>query len=731
MSELNTSQKLRLVFGHSITLEKNTPFPPTKEEHEALVPGAAGLIIPTIKNKSVVLGDGPAGLRIAPPGEGKSQTDFYTSINLKENKYYSTAFPTGICVAATFDTSFGYEIGLGMGYDCCRSEVGCLLGPALNIHRHPLNGRNFEYYSEDPRLAGEMAKSVVEGIQSTGTAACIKHFAANNQETERRSVNVIMSERALREIYLENFRIALMANPLSLMTSYNKLNGFYTCQSKELMQILRNEMGYNGLVMTDWFAGDDAVQTLLADNNLIEPGTLKQYNDVQNELKTNSDLLRSVNSSVDKIISFTQQIQQKQDLVVNPKEIARKVAANGCVLLKNQHDVLPFSNGKIALFGTSSYIPFTTGIGSGAVNNEKDISIEEGFISANYQMNQQLQNIMKNHVKQQSSREQEMFEIFPLTKDYEEPILSNEIYEQIAKDSDLAVITIGRICGEFYDRKVNTFTLQPNEHQLIQQISTAFHNQNKRVVVLLNIGGPIEMESWKDYVDSILVVWFGGEQCGNAIVDIVSGKVNPSGRLPTTFPLSLDKVSGWSFPGNDQIKPTEVIHFEDIYVGYRYYTTFNIPVSYPFGFGLSYTKFHYDSITVSVDLDKKFITIQGSVKNIGNSNGKEVIQCYIGSPDGVVEKPKVELRRFTKTRVLSPNESMTFGFDIPFRDFASYNQVDNTWILDNGVYNVYINSDALTTIISSNFTLPNAIVVEKTNSLCSPPKQFKTLSKFD
>ncbi|ELP86713.1 thermostable beta-glucosidase B, putative [Entamoeba invadens IP1] len=727
MEPLPFSKKQRQVFGHYISIERDSPFPPTPEEFSTLVPGAAGIIFPTEHNKSVVLADGPAGLRIAPPGEGEKYTKFYSDIKFKENEFYSTAFPTGTAISSSFSKDLAYQIGRAIGKDCCQAKCGCLLAPALNIHRHPLGGRNYEYYSEDPRVAGEIAKHYVKGVQSTGTSACVKHFCCNNQETERMKIDVIISQRALREIYLENFRIAIEAKPFAAMTAYNKVNGKYCSQNKEVVMLLK-EIGFDGLVMTDWFAGDSGVEVIKSGHNLIEPGTLKAYTEVDDALKSgDKELSLKIEESAIAIEKFCAKVNQHEpeSLHIDPTEVARRAVSEGCVVLKNEK-CLPIHN-KVAVFGCCAFYPRVCGVGSGDVYYKSCTNIVDGLKQSGIDVTYSEEYF--KHIEEQKKRPVKKFEIFELTEDYDERDVTETEVTQLSAASDSALIVIGRCTGEFRDRSKESFSLTPTEESLIQKVSSIYRAQSKKVLVVLNIGGVIETESWKDLVDGIVVCWVNGEQCGCGVADILTGRVNPSGRLPMTFVKDLKSVSGYSFPGTVEENGAQVIHLEDIYVGYRYYTTFNTKVSFPFGYGLSYTTFEYNNLHVEVNEQEKTVKGSVTVKNSGKVEGMEVVLLFISAPDGLLERPKRELRWFDKTKCLKSGEEQRMSFEMTFRDFAGYYEEDNTWICEKGKYLLSFNKDANTEIVNQEFEIKETAILEKTQVLCKPQVNFKRLSK--
>ncbi|EDR26283.1 thermostable beta-glucosidase B, putative [Entamoeba dispar SAW760] len=712
---LTLEQKLRLMIGEYICLMNPFKFFPSLTEIKSCVWASGSMTYPiTGISPPINLCDGPSGLRIG------------SKLFIKN----STSFPSATCIAATFNKDMAMIEGEAIGSECVNKSIGVLLAPAINIQRHPLAGRNYECYSEDPLLAGEMGASYIIGVQKNGVAACVKHFVANNQETQREEINVEISQRALREIYVEAFRIALQGNPMTLMTSYNKVNGQYVGENEEMKMLLREDLRYNGIIMTDWYACKDTVRMVLGGNNLIEPGKPSNYTELFEEIKKGNDkLMKEIDESVDRIIEFTNSIKPIKQMI-DYTNVALSVAEEGCVLLKNNQCLPIKESSKICLIGSASYGPFAFGIGSGQSNPSRVISIKEGLLAQGMFIDKPVERIYSQHVYQQNKRSVDTYMgVFNLFKDYEELLFEKRWGIRCSQECDIAVFTIGRICGEFYDRTLQSFFLQPNEINTIKCVSEIFHSVNKKVIIVLNIGGVIEIESWKDLVDGIIVCWINGEQCGNAVASILSGHTNPSGRLPTTFPITLNQPNLQSFPGDDLIKPTKVIYKEDIYVGYRYYTTFNQKCSYPFGYGLSYTQFEYSNFNVSVDLEHQLIHFTVTVTNTGTFEGKEVIQIYVSIPEDRLEHPSIELKAFGKTKLLFPNENQQLSFTRTFRDLSSFDTDSACWIIEKGVYTAFVSKDCLTHVLSKTFSITQTIIVKQSHLYAMPITQFNCLSK--
>jgi len=701
------------------------------------VPGAAGttFAIPRLGIPSIVVADGPAGLRIQPIRNNDSS-----------KTYYATAFPVATLLASTWDTALVKKVGAAFGNEIKEYGVDIILAPALNIHRDPLGGRNFEYYSEDPLIAGSMTAAIVSGIESNGVGTSIKHFAANNQEKNRNTINTIVSERALREIYLKGFEIAVKrSQPWTVMSSYNKINGTYTSEEYDLLTtILRKEWGFKGFVMTDWFGGKDPVAQMKAGNDLLMPGTPDQAQRIIDAVNHDSLDVKVLDQNVEHILNIILQspsfkgykYSDKPDLKQHA-EVSRAAAEEGMVLLKNNDNALPLKSAKkIALFGNTSYDIIAGGTGSGDVNKAYTTSLLQGLSNAGYITDSTLKNLYTDYLSRQKKlRPKKGFieEFMNSSPPIAEFVAGNNLIAQKADENDIAIITIGRNAGEGRDRKIeNDFNLSDTEKTLIKNVGDAFHTKNKKVVVVLNIGGVIEVASWRDNVDAILLAWQPGLEAGNAIADMLSGKINPSGKLATTFPVKYEDVpTAKNFPGTEHPElatgegfrrqvPAEVTYQEGVYVGYRYYNTFNVAPAYEFGHGLSYTDFTYNSLKLSSSSFNRKITATVVVTNSGKVPGKEVVQLYLSAPAQKLDKPAEELKAFAKTNLLQPGKSQTLTFTLNSRDLASFDTKSESWIAEAGKYTVKISSSSTKMRSSATFGLANDIVVEKVNKVLSP-----------
>ncbi len=674
-----------------------------------LVAGAAGITyaLPHLGIPSTLFCDGPAGVHIDSTRNGTSR------------KFFATGFPVASCLASTWNTELVEEVGKAIGNETL--EYGCdiILGPGLNIHRNPLCGRNFEYYSEDPYITGAIGAAMVKGIQSQGVGACPKHYAVNSQETERFSVDEQVSERALREIYLRGFeKMVREAHPWSIMSAYNRVNGVYAqCNKLLLTDILRDDWGFDGIVMTDWIGkrNDLPVEDeIKAGNELMMPGYPVQKTDMLQAVRDGRLPMADIDRSVRRMLEYIVKTPRfkKYQYSENPDRadhtaITRQAGAEGMVLLKNAN-TLPLSisgNDTIALFGVNSYDFLSGGVGSGCVNVEKVVDMVSGLKAQGIATTPLLTDIYQKYV--QYARVKLMIDKNPLMwfLDQGQPKLDEiEISERCIRHevehASAAIITIARQAGEGIDRQIDgEFTLTDLEQTMIQRVSDIFHEADKRVIVIINSGSVIETASWRDKVDAILMSWQPGQEGGNAVADILTGKANPSGRLTMTWPVSVyDHWSTRNFPQDYDMysyqrlqqrhRPIKGItytkHEEGIYVGYRYFDTYKKQVAYPFGYGLSYTTFAYDRMKVKATDDK--IEVSLVVTNTGKMAGKEVVQVYVHAPEGGMDKPEKELRAFAKTRVLQPGEKETVTMQIAKSDLCSWSEDTHGWELAAGEY---------------------------------------------
>ena len=683
------------------------------------VPGAAGVIngIPRLGIPTVVLADGPAGLRISPTREGDSRT------------FYCTGYPIATMLSSTWNLELVEEAGRNMGNEVLEYGVDILLAPGANIHRNPLCGRNFEYYSEDPLLSGKMAAAMINGIEENGVGTSLKHFAVNNQELNRLSNNAIVSERALREIYLKNFEIAVReSQPWTIMTSYNFINGEHAAESKRLLtDILRDEWGFEGAVMTDWNGGYDDAAIVRAGNEMIQPGRDERYVNLLNAIHDGSLSMDDVDRAVTRILELVVRTpkfkgykpSESPDLKAHAK-VCKKVADEGVVLLKNNSAALPMSkDNEIALFGVTSYDFIAGGTGSGNVNRPYVVDLMSGLSNVGFRLEPELDAFYKDYMKAEALRCERINGANKWFIDRERAIevIPDELIAKAAANADDAVITIGRVFGEGKDRDYyHSYLLSEREKELISKVSESFHKAGKKVTVILNVGGLVEMTSWQDKVDAIVLCWQPGQEGGNTVASVLSGDVNPSGHLPATisteyaleptaknFPqVYADKPFNYSYYRQllDRKLPLHTVrnidyteYEEGIYVGYRYFNTFAPKaVAYPFGFGLSYTTFDFNDMKVESAGDGWDVTV--TVTNSGKVSGKDVVQLYVRAPKGKLDKPERELKGFAKTPEIAPGESCEVTIHVPAGSLASYDEQTGSWVVEPGKYIFMASKDA-------------------------------------
>jgi len=745
ITAMTLEEKAKLVVGMGMKIPGLTlpDADPEADKWPEKVPGAAGRThpIPRLGIPSITVSDGPAGIRIDTIRNQDSA-----------KKYYATAFPVATLLASSWDTALVKKVGKAFGKEVLEYGADILLAPAMNIHRNPLGGRNFEYYSEDPLVAGSMAAAIVKGIQSNGVGTSIKHFAANNQETDRMTVNTIASERALREIYLKGFEIAVkQSRPWTVMSSYNLLNGVYTSQRSDLLTaILRKEWGFKGLVMSDWFAGDDPVEQMKAGNDLIMPGGPSQSQKIEEAVNNGRLDKKDLDRNVEKILQvilrspeFKKYRNSNHPDLAGNALIARQAAAESMVLLKNEGATLPLKNvKKIAVFGNNSYDLIAGGTGSGDVNRPYIISLARGLTDGGYNVETNLATDYTQYISAaKAGQPKDPMAILNPPPPPAEMAPPSDRISQIAQKEDIAILTIGRNAGEGKDRQLeNDYYLSAAEKDLIRDISTAFHAQGKKLVIVLNIGGVIEIASWRDQADAILLAWQPGMEGGHAITDLLSGTTTPSGKLASSFPMDYKDVpSAGNFPGKEfkeaakkgllgmSLIPAEVIYEEGIYVGYRYYNTFGVRTAYEFGYGLSYTHFTYGNLQMSNPSAGGRITLSINITNTGKVAGKEVVQVYLSAPATTMDKPAEELRAFAKTKLLQPGQRQTLSFVLNAADLASFDTSSASWIAEAGDYTVKVTSSSEDRVTgqTAHFKLPQTIMVEKVHTVLVPQQTIR------
>ena len=618
---------------------------------------------------SIMVTDGPHGLR--------KQAGDADHVGLHDS-VPATCFPTASALAATWNRDLIYQVGAALGEECRQEKVGVILGPGVNIKRSPLCGRNFEYFSEDPYLTGEIAKSHINGVQSQGIGTSLKHYAVNNQEYRRMYIDAIVDERALREIYLTGYEIAVKeAQPWTVMCAYNRVNGTYASDHKILMRdILKDEWGHDGLVVTDWGAMNDRPVALDAGTELEMPGA-PNGNDqkIVDAVKTGQLDEEILDQSVERILTMVFKADETltEDYTYNLQAhhtLARLVAGEGAVLLKNEGAILPLQeSSKIALIGRFAKIPRYQGAGSSLMNPS------------------QLDNLHDEIAKVIGSENLSYAHGYTEKGDHPDETLIQEAI-QVSKAADIVLVCAG--LTDLYETEGldRTHMKMPPGHDALIDALAAAHS---KVVVILSNGSPVEMP-WVNAVPAILEGYLGGQAGAGGIADILYGEVTPSGKLAETFPLKLeDNPSYHYFPGG----PATVEYRESIYVGYRYYDTVEQDVLFPFGFGLSYTTFEYSDLQLSQtqisESDPLEVTFK--VKNTGNVIGKEIVQLYVRDVESTVFKPKKELKGFNKVE-LGPGEEKTIRIELTTRAFAYYNTDLKDWHVESGTFEILVGASS-------------------------------------
>ncbi len=653
---------------------------------------------------SVTVNDGPAGVRY-------NQSVWYPSV---------------INVSSSWDPTLATTIGQSIGEDALALGMDVVLAPGMNIQKNVLGGRNFEYSSEDPILTALMVAPYVQGVQSTGVGTSIKHFAVNNQETARGSVSANVTERALREIYLKAFGMVVTnADPFTVMSSYNKLNGIHTAANTELLTgILREEFGYTGMVMSDWGAQGTMAEKINAMNDLNMPGNENDPADVLTALKAGVITETSLDACVYNVLRLVTRSATFRGLSMNTRvdqvnhhTVATQAAADTMILLQN-NSTLPLATGtKIAVFGNGSMQTVFGGAGSGSVNAVRTISIFNGLCRADGLT--------------VVNRENNPFLNCPAhsATDAGADIEVTEAYAaEMAAAADVAIVVISRNSTEGSDRSSlpGDFRLNATESAMIERLTKAFHAVGGRVVVLLNTGSPIEVVSWKDSVDAILWTGYAGQGTGTAVACVLTGEVNPSAKTTITWPTTYKSTpAATHFPGS----ANDVTYYEDIYVGYRYYSTFDVDVAYPFGYGLSYTTFAYSHFSISKN-DDGTLTATVTVKNTGTYAGREIVQFYVSKPEDTREQAAIELCGFAKTTLLEPGASETVTAIITVDALKSYDTATSRWMLDEGNYRFSVGASSADLSVSDTASIRFAeTVVQDVENRCVPDTTFDYIQK--
>lgn len=621
------------------------------------------LNIPSLK-----MSDGPHGLR-------NQYDSIKNSVGLIKS-IPATCFPPAALTSCSFNRENMYKLGEAMAKEAILQDVDIILGPAINIKRSPLCGRNFEYASEDPYLSGEYATEFIKGVQSKGVGVALKHFAGNNQETLRMNIDSIIDERTLREIYLYAFEKAVKkANPYTVMASYNRLNGDYGCENKYILkEILRDEWGYEGLVMSDWAAINDKVKSIVSGCNLEMPcGAKPRIREVIKAVKDGILDEKILDEAVESVLRLVEKckikkIKEDELLYKRNHELARKIAEDSMVLLKNEGDILPLKKDKkYALIGAFAKTPRYQGGGSSHINPTRVTSITDV--------------LKKENINYTYSKG------YDINSDDFDMELINDAVDK-AKNSDIAIVFIGLTDiyeFECLDRK--DLDLPLSHIKLLEEVAKV----NNNIVVVLCAGSVVNM-NWDSMTKGVLYASVGGQAISEAIFNVLFGNVNPSGKLTETIPISLkDTPSYGNFPGGDK----SVYYAEGIYVGYRYYLTSKTKVKYPFGFGLSYTKFEYRDIKINkVELNKdETVCVTLKVKNIGDVYGGEIIQVYVKNTVHNTFNVDMALKNFEKV-YLNPQEEKEINIVLEYSDFTRYD-IEDGWVCDNGIYEIIVGSSSM------------------------------------
>ncbi|HNC08914.1 MAG TPA: glycoside hydrolase family 3 C-terminal domain-containing protein [Anaerolineales bacterium] len=666
----------------------------TLEEKAALCTGASNWSTTPVERlglPEMIVSDGPHGVRRVPDVHSMGQKSLP-----------ATCFPTASCTASTWDVDLIKQMGIALAEECIALNVDVLLGPGANMKRSPLGGRNFEYFSEDPFLAGELAANFINGVQSKGVGTSLKHYAANNQEFQRFSISAEIDERTLREIYLPAFEKAVkQAQPWTVMCSYNKVNGTFASEHHQLLtKILKDEWGFEGLVVSDWGAVRNRVAALQAGLDWEMPGPQDLRVKAVVEAVRSGELSEArLDESVRRILRIVHKSKEtpkgKAFDVDAHHELARKIATDGIVLLKND-GLLPLSGQQhIAVIGRSAETAHFQGGGSSHINPTK--------VAMPYK---ELQSRAEN-------AELTYAEGYPTDNSFRQNLIDEAI--GLAQSADVALLYIALPTfkeSEGYDRSDLDLTKQ--QIALIKAVSKVQPN----TVVVLNNGAPVAMSEWIDDVSAVLEGWMMGQAGGAALADILFGRVSPSGKLAETFPLKLaDTPSHINWPGG----AGKVYYGEGIFIGYRYYDAKEIPVLFPFGHGLSYTTFEYSNAKVSStnfkDVDGLTVTVD--VKNTGKLAGKETVQVYVHDQKSDLIRPVKELKGFAKVD-LQPGETKTISIHLDFRAFAYYHPEHKQWITEDGDFYILIGASSadirsrLTATLQSTLDLPCVLDIEST-----------------
>ncbi len=638
----------------------------------------------------------------------------------------SVWYPAVINVSSSWDPALATRVGVALGQDTLAHGFDIILAPGINIQKNVLGGRNFEYSSEDPLLSGLMIAPYVNGIESTGAGTALKHFAVNNQETARGSVSANVTERALREIYLKGFGIVVTdAQPMTIMSSYNRVNGVHTAASRDLLtDILREEFGFEGMVMSDWGAQGTMAEKVTAGNDINMPGSDGDAEAVLSGLRSGAVGETDLNACCFRILRMVSESATFNGVEMNTAvdfrgngEVATEAAADGMVLLQNQNATLPLVSGtKVAVFGNGSTATVFGGSGSGGVNPRQSTPILDGLSKhAGLSVVNKTDNPFIGCAQHDAN---------DLSKDVE---VTATYAAEMAKAADVAVIVISRGSTEGADRtgRKGDFLLGDTERTMIDRLSAAFRAEGKKLVVLLNTGSPIEVASWQESVDAILWIGYPGQGAGTAVARVLTGEVNPSGKTTITWPRTYASTPASTyFPGS----AIDTVYYEDIYVGYRYYETFDVAVSYPFGYGLSYTTFAYSDFKLTANADGT-ATAAVTVKNTGKVAGREVVQFYVTKPETLQEQAALELCGFAKTALLEPGATETVTVTVRTEALMTYDTANSRWIVDAGEYTYHVGPSVAGPHSKKTVTVDAVLVVQDVENRCEPTTNFDFIRK--
>ena len=632
--------------------------------------------------QEITMSDGPHGVRF--------QVDKGDELGINKSEI-STCFPALSTIANSWDRKIAYKLGDTLGKEAKSRGIDLLLGPAVNIKRTPLCGRNFEYFSEDPYLTGKLATEYVKGLQSNGVGACVKHYAVNNQENKRRTIDAIVDERTLREIYLKAFEMIVKdAEPVSIMSAYNKVNGTFCSENKILLDILREEWGFDGIVISDWGAENDIVEGVKAGNDIEMPGGNEaNVEKIIEAVKEGTLSEETLNNVVSRILDVALSFEKEEVKIDYEKEhqIAEEIAREAVVLLKNEDDILPIKLKKVALIGEMARDPKYQGAGSSFINSYKLENGEETF---------KKHGIEVEYAKGYSSK---------INNDDGIDLLKEAV--EVAKRNEIVIVYVGLKEG-YESEGIDRWSLYMplDQDTLIKEIAKV----NPNVVVVLSHGSPVVMP-WKDNVKAIITGYLGGEAGEKAIAECILGIINPNGKLAETFPDSVESIPCANyFPGNEVYSAYK----EGIFVGYRYYDTVNTGVLYPFGYGLSYTNYKYSNI--EAHMSDKGIDISFTVENTGSMDGKEIVEIYISHKDSKMYKAPKELKWFEKFE-LKIGEAKNVNAFIPRDDLRYYDIDEKKWKLENGIYEVLVGKSSQDIVLCAEVTIDD---VPETPRLFAP-----------